>query len=191
MRNSLVLAALLSAGAASAAGGTDLVVTVESNASTQVHEGQTIGFTVMAANAGPSAAVGARVHAAFPAMMDGVTWTCEASAGVACPASGTGDVDVVLDIPVGGVAVFSGSGAAMDVGVATATATVSAGDGQSDVDPTNNEMSAETSVAAAPALPGEATPSYAGCAVGVGGQGGSCLGLLLVGLFVLRTTRRR
>lgn len=188
MRNALVLATFLCAGAASASGGTDLVVTVESNASTKVHEGQVIGFTVMAANAGPTAAVGARVHAVFPAMMDGVTWTCEASPGVACPASGSGDVDLVLDIPVGGVAVFTGTGAAMDVGVATATATVSAGAGQSDVDPTNNEMSADTSVAAAPALPGEVTPSYAGCAVG--GQGGSCLGLLLVGLFVLRTSRR-
>ena len=197
MRLALVCCTLGLAGTAIAAESADLTITVESSNTTVVHAGQRLGFTVMAANGGPGDATGARVVASFPATMAGMTWTCEASEGVACPAAGSGDVDLTLDLPVGAVAVFTGVGTAVDAGAATLTASVLPSSGQTDSDPSNNAASLETTVAAAlpdvdptPGTSGEVSPESGGCAVASGGRS-PVLGFLLVGLVVALRRRPR
>ena len=61
--------------------------------------GAAIQYVLVAGNAGPSTARGVRVLDPLPPDLLGATWTCTAPAGSACaPATGTGDVDVVLDL---------------------------------------------------------------------------------------------
>ena len=54
-------------------------------------------------NAGPSPAFGAEVLDALPTSVSGATWTCTGSLGGVCSqASGSGDVDTLVDLPNGG-----------------------------------------------------------------------------------------
>jgi hypothetical protein len=43
----------------------------------------------------------------FPASLTGATWTCAASAGSVCPASGSGDLAATVDLLSGGTATFT------------------------------------------------------------------------------------
>jgi len=195
MRNGVLAAAMvLVGGPVLAASSTDLVITLDCNDTTQVHAGQKLGFTLMASNAGPADAKGARLRASFPETMAGVTWTCESSSGTSCPTGGNGDVDLTLDLPVGSAVVITGVGTTLGAGVATATASVAAGSGQGDVDPKNNSAALATEVAAplppAPdagtsASAGEAPAESGGCSVA--GRGSPLAALLLaLGLVALR-----
>src|SRR5439155_1266879 len=94
----------------------DLSIT-KTDGVTSVNQGAILTYTIVASNAGPSAVTGATVSDVFPAQVSGVTWTCVASAGSTCPASGSGDVNASINLLSGGTATF------------TATATVTAGSG--------------------------------------------------------------
>jgi uncharacterized repeat protein (TIGR01451 family) len=55
--------------------------------------GQTLAYTIVVTNTTGSVAVaGAQVNDTVPASLTGATWTCAASAGSSCAASGTGDI---------------------------------------------------------------------------------------------------
>src|SRR5207245_7265786 len=82
---------------------------------TSVNQGATLTYTIVASNAGPSAVTGATVTDNFPAQVASVTWTCAASAGSSCPASGSGNLNASINLLSGGTASF------------TATATVTGG----------------------------------------------------------------
>ena len=72
--------------------------------------GGTVVYTIVASNAGPSDAYGARVTDAVTALpqVQSASWSCVAGAGAACgAASGTGDIDELVDLPVGTSATFS------------------------------------------------------------------------------------
>ena len=61
--------------------------------------GAAIQYVLVAGNAGPSTARGVRVLDPLPPDLLGATWTCTVPAGSACaPATGAGDVDVVVDL---------------------------------------------------------------------------------------------
>jgi uncharacterized repeat protein (TIGR01451 family) len=66
--------------------------------------GGTVLYEIMAANAGPLAVQGARLVDTLPAgLADGI-WVCAPVQLAACPqASGVGDLDQTLDLPVNGV----------------------------------------------------------------------------------------
>jgi uncharacterized repeat protein (TIGR01451 family) len=115
--------------------------------------GQTLTYTIVAANAGPSAVTGASVVDAPPAALTGVTWTCAASAGSACPASGTATIDATVDLPAGGTATFTltGTVAPTAAGSLVNTATVAPPAGV--VDPTAADNAA-TDTDLLPAGPG-------------------------------------
>ena len=51
--------------------------------------------------------MGAGVTDRFPAPSTDVSCTCTASGGSSCPASGSGDIDEVIDLPVGGTVTFT------------------------------------------------------------------------------------
>jgi uncharacterized repeat protein (TIGR01451 family) len=69
--------------------------------------GQPITYTIVAANAGPSAVTGATVLDAPPLELTGASWTCAASPGSSCPASGSGAIDADVDLAVAGTATFT------------------------------------------------------------------------------------
>jgi uncharacterized repeat protein (TIGR01451 family) len=84
----------------------DLSITKTDNAAAPA-PGQAIAYTIVARNAGPTAVTGARVADTFPASLAGVTWTCVASAGSSCTASGSGNVDQMVSLIVAGTATYT------------------------------------------------------------------------------------
>ena len=110
---------------------TDLRIT-KTNGVSSLAPGQTTTYTITVTNNGPSNAIGARVQDVFPAALTGVSWTCAGSGGGACGiASGTGNIDIAVDVPVGATVVVTATGtvAANATGflVNTATAVPPAG----------------------------------------------------------------
>lgn len=87
----------------------DMSIT-KSDAFTQVSQGQTVTYTIVVEKNGPTDVIGASVTDSFPAELTGVTWTCAASGGASCTASGTGDINDTVDLPVGSSATYNASG---------------------------------------------------------------------------------
>jgi uncharacterized repeat protein (TIGR01451 family) len=127
--------------------------------------GTTSTYTIVVANAGPSAVTGAQVVDTFPAECSAPTWTCAASGGGSCPATGSGAIAATVDLPSGASATFTATcpiGASVAAGtVVTNTATVAAPAGASDPNPANDSATDTTTVTAAPgaALSGTKTVS--------------------------------
>jgi uncharacterized repeat protein (TIGR01451 family) len=69
--------------------------------------GDTINYTIRVGNDGPYDIVGAIVEDFFPPELLGVSWTCTPTAGASCTASGSGNISDAVDIPVGGLVVYS------------------------------------------------------------------------------------
>ena len=106
-----------------------------------VSAGGTTTYTITVTNNGPSAVTGATVADSLPAGVASFAWTCSASAGSSCPASGSGAINTnAVNLLKNGVATFtvtaSISGSATGSIVNTATATVPAG--TTDPTPGNN-----------------------------------------------------
>ena len=87
----------------------DLGVAVSANR-TSTAPGDLLSFAVAVSNSGPDAAVGSTVTVAWPGSMPSLGWTCTASAGSSCPASGTGTVSHAVDLLPGGTLAYSASG---------------------------------------------------------------------------------
>jgi uncharacterized repeat protein (TIGR01451 family) len=118
---------------------TDLLMT-NTDGVPEATPGGTLTYTMEAGNAGPGDAIGATVTNDFPDSLTGVTWTCSATAGSTCPASGTGDINHTVDLLECGVATYTVS---VDVSPSatisiTDTATVAVPAGMTDTDPSNN-----------------------------------------------------
>jgi LPXTG-site transpeptidase (sortase) family protein len=58
-------------------------------------------YTIVVANAGPSAANGATFYDTFPSSLTGTTWTCIPDTGATCTASGIGNILDTVNIPSG------------------------------------------------------------------------------------------
>ncbi len=120
----------------------DLAITKTDGSATYT-PGAGITYTIVASNAGPGDVVGATVTDALPVALLGATWTCTASgSGAACPASGSGSINALVDLPAGTTATFTLS-ATVDANasgnlVNTATVTPPAGV----TDPTSADDSA-------------------------------------------------
>jgi uncharacterized repeat protein (TIGR01451 family) len=69
--------------------------------------GQSVTYTILAGNAGPSAVTAAIVSDSPPASLSGVSWTCAASPGSSCPASGSGAIAASVNLLVNGTATFT------------------------------------------------------------------------------------
>jgi uncharacterized repeat protein (TIGR01451 family) len=78
----------------------DLAVT-KTDGQTAAVPGQAVSYTITATNAGPSVAAGALVADAIPATLQGATWTCSASPGSSCAASGSGGISDTVTALVG------------------------------------------------------------------------------------------
>lgn len=126
------------------AGGTqaalaDLSVTKTDGQTTAV-PGQAVTYTIVASNAGPTAVTNATVTDTPPATLTGVAWTCTASAGSSCPASGSGGINHPVSLVVGGVATFSLTGAVAPgaTGTLANTASIAPPAGVTDASAANN-----------------------------------------------------
>jgi uncharacterized repeat protein (TIGR01451 family) len=102
--------------------------------------GQQVTYTIVVANAGPSAAVGASVVDTPPAALAGLTWTCSASAGSSCPAAGAGPINEAVALQNGGTATFllTGTIDPAATGTLANTASVAAPPGVTDPGLANN-----------------------------------------------------
>jgi uncharacterized repeat protein (TIGR01451 family) len=115
---------------------------VKTNGSSTVVPGTRTDYTITATNVGPSNALGARIVDTPPASLAGVTWSCSASGGAMCSStSGTGSVDLLVDVPVGGsISIEVGADVIIAAsGQVANTATISPAAGTTDPDLSNNQ----------------------------------------------------
>jgi uncharacterized repeat protein (TIGR01451 family) len=120
----------------------DLVVTLSAEPSAA--EGRPLSWTIGVTNAGPSAANGAVVSDSFPATVTGVAWTCVGSGGATCPASGTGNVSMSVNLPAGGGLTIEATGTVSGLAGArqvTNSVSVAVPAGMDDPDPSDNSAS--------------------------------------------------
>lgn len=102
-----------------------------------------VDYDVQVGNVGPSTAAGARVQFAVPAGIGTATWTCTAVTLATCPqASGSGDIDQLVDLPSGGALRYRLAGTVTAAIGATVTATASVTAPLAVVDPDLNDNTA-------------------------------------------------
>ncbi len=97
-------------------------------------------YVIVVTNAGPSTAVLARVIDALSPNLEGATWTCTATNGSQCQATGTGPVDQLVTVTIGGEArfVIDATVIGSAIGSVVNTVTVEPAIGTTDSDPSNN-----------------------------------------------------
>jgi len=116
---------------------------VQKTGSNQRIDNHYVLYTVTVTNAGPDAAVDARIQDLLPPELDALRWTCAGFAGAACPdASGSATLDVLATLPVGGRLEFSLCARAVNSAeLITNTALVSVASGALDPAASNNSAS--------------------------------------------------
>lgn len=110
----LAVVALASNGSAGGGPSADLRVTITDNVR-KVAPGDVLTYEITVLNVGPDAAPGSTVDDFFQPALTNPTWTCTGFGGATCAASGAGHILEPVDLPVGGLVIF------------TATATVTPG----------------------------------------------------------------
>jgi uncharacterized repeat protein (TIGR01451 family) len=128
-------------------GQADLSIT-KSDGGLEGRFGYPLAYTITVTNAGPASVAGATVTDNFPAGLSGATWTCSATGGSSCPASGTGNIAAPVSLLSGGSATFLAT-ATVVAGTASPvlnTATVAAPGGVVDPTPGNNSSTESTVV---------------------------------------------
>jgi uncharacterized repeat protein (TIGR01451 family) len=117
----------------------DLAIT-KSDGQASAVPGAAVTYTLVASNNGPAAVTGATVSDAPPAAIGAVSWTCAASSGSACPASGTGAIAAAVDLAASGTATFTlvGTVDPAATGTLTNTASIAPPSGVLDPVPVNN-----------------------------------------------------
>lgn len=111
--------------------------------------GSTLTYTVTITNNGPANVTRAKLEDRLPSQIAGFSWTCAAAGGAAClRTSGTGDIDTLLDLPVGSQAIFTVSGTVPTgtTGRLTNTASVTTPRGVIDPSSSNNASTDSTNL---------------------------------------------
>lgn len=117
----------------------DLSIT-KTDGVTAATPGDSVTYTITAANAGPSNDSGATVADTFPAALT-CTWTCAGAGSGTCTASGSGNINDTVNLPSGGSVTYTAScavNASATGSMLSNTATVSASALVSDPNPVNN-----------------------------------------------------
>ncbi len=120
--------------------GADIAVT-KTDGSTTYTPGTNVTYTITATNGGPFGAQNVTVSDPLPAGITTASWTCTASGGGVCAASGSGAInDNTVDLPVGAVATYTLvlTVPANYTGNLTNTATATVDPGNNDPTPGNN-----------------------------------------------------
>jgi uncharacterized repeat protein (TIGR01451 family) len=127
----------------------DLSITKDDGV-TSVSPGTAVHYTITLANNGPSSVALAPVTDTVPAALTGVTWTCTAPGGSVCgAASGSGNINTTVSLPMGGSATFTlnGTVAANASGTLANTATVATPAGTTDTNTANNSATDSDTIA--------------------------------------------
>src|SRR6266550_1164601 len=116
-----------------------------------VSAGGSTVYTIVASNSGPSAVTAATVTDTAPANLTLGAWTCVASAGSSCPASGSGNIAASVNLLNGGSATFTVNAtvAGGASGTIANTATIAVPVGVTDPNPGNNSATDTDTIAAA------------------------------------------
>jgi uncharacterized repeat protein (TIGR01451 family) len=85
---------------------TDLGIT-KTDGQADAVPGQGVAYTILVTNAGPDDAVGAIVTDVPPAALGSVAWTCTASPGSTCAASGSGTINDTVTLLNGGALTYT------------------------------------------------------------------------------------
>jgi uncharacterized repeat protein (TIGR01451 family) len=83
----------------------NLAITKSDNFTTYV-PGSVRPYTIVASNSGPDPVAGALVTDTLTSQFTGFSWTCTGTGGGTCPASGSGSIAALVNIPVGGTVTF-------------------------------------------------------------------------------------
>ncbi|MEO7432027.1 MAG: hypothetical protein ABIR62_08380 [Dokdonella sp.] len=86
--------------------GTANLAITKTDGRVQAIAGSSVTYTIVASNAGPNSVAGANVVDNPPAGVTFTSWTCTASAGSGCPASGSGPISALVSLLNGGTATF-------------------------------------------------------------------------------------
>jgi len=110
--------------------------------------GDPVVFTIEVSNNGPDAVIGAQFSDAPDASFENITWTCQASGGASCTASGSGAINDAVDLPIGAGVTYTVNTAIAEgaQNPAVNTASIAAPPGGSDPSPGNNQASGSVSV---------------------------------------------
>ncbi|GAB4188790.1 MAG: hypothetical protein Tsb002_15310 [Wenzhouxiangellaceae bacterium] len=84
----------------------DLAIT-KTDGVTSAAPGGSVTYTIVASNAGPSAALASTVTDNFPAACTAVNWTCMGAGGGICTASGSGAIADMVDLPAGASVIYT------------------------------------------------------------------------------------
>ena len=106
--------------------------------------GSTVQYTIVVTNYGGGSVTGATLLDAMPAEVTIASWTAIYAGGGSGPASGSGDINALLNLPVNGTATFTVTAPTRleAIGNLSNTASVSAPPGVSDPDLSNNTATA-------------------------------------------------
>ncbi len=175
----------------------DLGITV-SDGVAAVGWGQPVGYTIAVVNNGPAAVTGARVTDTFPAQLTSISWSCAGSGGGSCGTpGGSGNIDALVNLPVGATATFTVSAAVIagsGSGTLAVTASVATPSGVTDSSPSNDSFADVDGIGATYALTvskdlGEtgrgtvtSSPAAISCGTTCGGQSAGFLSGSLVTL---------
>lgn len=123
----------------------DLSITLTADQST-VQPGDTLTYTLVVNNPGPSTMINTLVTDTFPANLMNVDWSCSASSGSACPANGSGDIATTIALAPSGIVTFTITAQTTTGGTLTNIATVAAALGALDPNLSNNSVTEVTQV---------------------------------------------
>jgi uncharacterized repeat protein (TIGR01451 family) len=126
----------------------DLAIT-KNDGVTSVNAGGSTIYTIVATNNGPSAVTAATVTDTAPTGLTIGSWTCAASAGSSCPASGSGNISASVNLLNAGTATFTVNAtvASNATGSIANTATIAGPTGVTDPTPGNNSATDTDTVA--------------------------------------------
>ncbi len=123
----------------------DLSITKTDGVTTAI-PGGSVTYTIVASNAGSGPVSGATVADTFPAVLT-CTWTCAGAAGGTCTASGSGNINDTVNLPVGGSATYTASCSVSLAATGTLANTATVSSSVSDPVPGNNSATDTDNVA--------------------------------------------
>ena len=144
--------------------GADLAITKSDNLG-NARPGDLLTYTIQVSNLnGPQAITGATVTDTLPATLTGTTWTCTGAGGATCTASGTGNINDLVNLPVNTSVTYSLSArvALGTRGTFANTTTVSIPGGQTDPILSNNSAT-DTDMIVTGFASCDADPNLVGC----------------------------
>ncbi|HET7843284.1 MAG TPA: Ig-like domain-containing protein [Xanthomonadales bacterium] len=116
------------------------LVTTNNDGDDYVLNGDPLLYTIVVSNTGPESLAGVRVQDLIPPELANAIWACTAGS-CPSPSTGTGDIDVIVNLPIGSSVTFSLSAnvaAAAPAGFVTNQASATVPSGYRDNTPANN-----------------------------------------------------